>query len=110
MDADRCAHSEHTRNFSATLPEVKWSEQIFSLFLCCLIQSFPIHMLAALAYEASRLASLMHHCFGHVVSYRNRICFCFTLRLGQDGLPRVWVFHFSSFFQCGGNLQLLLMV
>lgn len=33
--------------------------------------------------------------------------FCFILWLGWKGLPMVWDFHLSSFFQHGGNSLLL---
>lgn len=106
MDANRCAH---TRDFSETL--LSWGQagwrDIFSPY--CLIQSSPTHRQADLGKEVSRGAVLMCHFAGHIASSFSCVCFCFTLWLEQQGLSRICTFHFSSFFLCGGNLQLLLM-
>lgn len=107
MDANRCAHSEPTRDFSEALLSFSQAEQadVLSFFVAS-----PLHRQADLAKEVSRPAPLRWHGAGHVVSSLSHVCFSFTLWLDQHGLPRVWAFPFVSSFQCEGNLQLLLTV
>lgn len=109
MDVNRCAYPQYSRNFSETL--LRWGQaewrDIFSLQ--CLIQSSPIPRQADLGKEVSRGAVLMWRFAGHIASSFGCVCFCFTLWLDQQGLSKVCTFQFSSFFLCGGNLQLLLM-